>query len=461
MNDLEQAVNYGLLTLVPPLVVIVMALITKRTIEPLIIGGVLSFVVAKGIGFIPSYLNALYFTIADNASMLVTMGLFGSLVLLFEKSKGTLGFSRIVEKLANKPEKSLMTTFFLGIIVFMDDALNIMTLTSSMRGVCDRQKIPREMFAYVTASTGAPVCVLLPLSTWAIFFAGIFSEQEELQQYGSGMSIYIHSMPFIFYAITALIVVPLAIYGVIPKLGTMKKAYQRVEQGGHVYSEQSAKFNLNDEITAELDDDSSDGKIINFIVPMVILIAVAVITGEVLYGLIAAIIVAMVMYLATRLLTFGEFGDAFINGFGSMTPMLFIIVCALTMKAGLDEIGLPAYVINAVLPYMSPGLFPAIAFVVVAALAFVTGSNWGIPAITVPILVPLAAAIGTNELLVLGAILSGGTFGSHACFYSDCTALTSQACKMENLDHALSQLPYAAISAVMAIILFLVFGMVL
>ena len=167
---MEQAVDYGLLTLVPPLIVIAMALLTKRTIEPLIVGGVLSFVVAKGTGFIPSYLDALYFTIADNASMLVTMGLFGSLVMLFEKSKGTFGFSKIVERLANKPEKSLMTTFFLGIIVFMDDALNIMTLTSAMKGVCDRQKIPREMFAYVTASTGAPVCVLIPLSTWAIFF---------------------------------------------------------------------------------------------------------------------------------------------------------------------------------------------------------------------------------------------------------------------------------------------------
>lgn len=458
---MEQAVDYGLLTLVPPLVVIVMALLTKRTIEPLIIGGVLAFVVAEGVGFIPPYLEALYLTIADNASMLVTMGLFGSLVMLFEKSKGTFGFSRIVEKLANKPEKSLMTTFVLGIIVFMDDALNIMTLTSAMRGVCDRQKIPREMFAYVTASTGAPVCVLLPLSTWAIFFAGIFSDQKELQQYGDGMSIYIHAMPFIFYAITALVVVPLTIYGVIPKLGTMKKAYKRVAEGGDVYSEQSAKFNLTERIESQDELDAQDGKIMNFLVPMVVLIGIAVVTGQVLYGLIAAIVVALIMYLPARTLTFTQFGDAFINGFASMTPMLFIIVCALTMKTGLDEIGLPAYVINAVLPYMSAGLFPSIAFIVVAGLAFVTGSNWGIPAITVPILIPLAAAIGTNELLVLGAILSGGTFGSHACFYSDCTALTSQACKMENLDHALSQLPYAAISAGLAIILFTVFGFIL
>lgn len=100
---MEQVVDYGLLTLLPPLVVIVMALVTKRTIEPLIVGGVLSFIVAKGADFLLSYLDALYYAIADNASMLVTMGLFGSLVMFFEKSHGTFGFSRIVERLANKP----------------------------------------------------------------------------------------------------------------------------------------------------------------------------------------------------------------------------------------------------------------------------------------------------------------------------------------------------------------------
>lgn len=454
---MEQA-SFGLLTLLPPIAVITLALITKRTIEPLIIGGILSFIVANGIGFLPHYLDSLYFTISDNASMLVTMGLFGSLVMLFEKSRGTFGFAKIVGKWANKPEKSLFTTFILGVIVFMDDALNIMTLTSSMKSVSDKQKIPREMFAYVVASTGAPVCVLIPLSTWAIFFASVFSKQEELQQYGSGMSIYLHAMPYIFYAITALIVVPMAIFGVLPKLGTMKKAYQRVEQTGMVYSEVSRP--LNKELVGVHQDTEGeqDGQIMNFLIPMVIMIVVAVFTGDVLLGLIAAIVVSLVLYLPRKVISFQEFGDALINGFGSMTAMLFIIVCALTMKCGLDAIGLPTYVINAVLPYMSEGMFPAISFIVVAGLAFVTGSNWGIPAITVPILIPLAAALGANELIVLGAILSGGVFGSHACFYSDCTALTSQACKMDNLDHAISQLPYATISAVVAIILFIVFG---
>lgn len=452
-----EQVSFGLLTLLPPLAVITLALITKRTIEPLIIGGILSFIVANGMGFLPHYLDSLYFTISDNASMLVTMGLFGSLVMLFEKSRGTFGFAKIVGKWANKPEKSLFTTFILGIIVFMDDALNIMTLTSSMKSVSDEQKIPREMFAYVVASTGAPVCVLIPLSTWAIFFASVFSKQEELQQYGSGMSIYIQSMPYIFYGMTALIVVPLVIFGVLPKLGTMKKAYQRVGQTGMVYSESSKPLNK-ELVGIDQDEEEQNGQIMNFLIPMVIMIVVAIVTGDVLLGLIAAIVVALVLYLPRKVINFRDFGDAFINGFGSMTPMLFIIVCALTMKSGLDAIGLPTYVINAVLPYMSVGMFPAISFVVVAGLAFVTGSNWGIPAITVPILIPLATALGANELIVLGAILSGGVFGSHACFYSDCTALTSQACKMDNLDHALSQLPYAAISAVIAIILFIVFG---
>ncbi|MCE2603855.1 hypothetical protein LH384_32720, partial [Pseudomonas aeruginosa] len=110
----------------------------------------------------------------------------------------------------------------------------------------------------------------------AIFFAGIFSDQKELQQYGEGMSIYIHAMPFIFYAITALIVVPLAIYGIIPKLGTMKKAYQRVAEGGNVYSQQSEKFNLSEKVMSQEELDTQDGKVMNFLIPMIVLIAVAV-----------------------------------------------------------------------------------------------------------------------------------------------------------------------------------------
>ena len=141
-----------------------------------------------------------------------------------------------------------------------------------------------------------------------------------------------------------------------------------------------------------------------------------------------------------------------------MIQMLAIIVAALTLKTAMDQIGLPQYIIDGVLPFMTPVLFPAIAFIVVAGLAFITGSNWGIPALTVPILMPLALAGDANIILTASAIVSGGVFGSHACFYSDCTVLTSLATKIEVMEHNLTQLPYALISAFLAVVLFLIFG---
>lgn len=459
---MEPSANYGLLTLLPPLVVIIFALKSRKTFEALIIGAVLAYIIAYGTGFFGPFLDALQTVVADDIWMFITLGLFGSFVVLLQKSRGTFGFAKLVEKLCNTRKKSLIASWILGIIIFMDDYLNILTISAAMRDVTDRQKAPREMLAYVIDSTGAPVCVLIPISTWAVFYAGVVGDQAEMASYGSGMEIYLQSIPFIFYGWTAVIVVPLVILGIIPNMFGMKKAYERVEKTGRVYSEASDKYNVGrdtlNEIIEEKFEGKAQGNIWNFIIPMVMIVAVTIYTGDMLVGLIVAIVTAMIMYLPQKLMSFSEFSEHLATGFASMIPMLFILAGAFVIKAAMDNIGLPQYVINAVLPYMNANLFPAITFIVVAGLSFVTGSNWGIPALTVPILIPLALAGGANPIIVFGAIVSGGTFGSHACFYSDATVLTSQSCGIENLEHAFTQIPFALISAILALLLFLVCG---
>ena len=144
-----------------------------------------------------------------------------------------------------------------------------------------------------------------------------------------------------------------------------------------------------------------------------------------------------------------------------MIPTVAIIFFAFVMQEAMTDIGIATYVINAVTPFMSAALFPAITFIIVALLNFSTGSVWGIPAIVVPIILPLALSIGANPLVVMGAVVSGATLGSHACFYSDATVLTSSCCKMENMDHALSQLPYALIAAGVSVVGYLICGFLL
>ena len=144
-----------------------------------------------------------------------------------------------------------------------------------------------------------------------------------------------------------------------------------------------------------------------------------------------------------------------------MIPTVAIIFFAFVMQEAMSDIGIAGYVINSVRPFMNAALFPALTFLIVAALNFTTGSVWGIPAIVVPVILPLALSIGANPLVVMGAIVSGATLGSHACFYSDATVLTSSCCKMENMDHALSQLPYALCAAGIAVAGYLLCGILM
>lgn len=456
--------NFGILTLLPPLVIIVFALVTKRTFEALLLGAVIGFFMTDTWNVIGATLDGFMSTCAENIWMILVFGLLGGFTFLLQRSKGALGFGKFIRKFAKSEKSTLILGWILGIIVFMDDYLNILTISASLRETCDKYKSPREMLAYVIDSTGAPVCVLIPLSTWAVFYAGVVGEEAGMVSYGSGMDIYIQSLPFILYGWVAVIVVPLVILRIIPMFGPMKKAYERVATTGRVYSEQSDKYNKGitefDKLmeSEKMDDDGKKGNIWFFLVPLAVVIFLCIYTGDLLTGLAFGIIVMLIMYLPTKALSFSEFCEGFASGFASMVPMMFITMGALTVQVSMDGIGLADFVIDAVLPFMNASLFPAITFVVVAGLSFITGSNWGIPALTIPILIPLALAGGANPLVVFGAIVSGGTFGSHACFYSDATVLTSQCCGIENMEHALTQIPFAAVAAGLTTIGFLICG---
>lgn len=240
----------------------------------------------------------------------------------------------------------------------------------------------------------------------------------------------------------------------MPKLGAMKKAYKRTAETGMTYNEGSRKFNLNEDY-----DPDNAASVWDFVIPMLALIAGTLYFDvDLLVGVVIGTVVASAMYMIKRRLTFSEFSDAFIGGFGDMMLMFGIIVSALTLQKVLEHIGMSDFIIDSVAPYVSPAILPAVAFVLVALLSFVTGSCWGVPAVTIPIIVPLGAAVGADPLITVAAILSSATFGAHGCFYSDAAVLSSSASGIENMDHALTQLPYALICAGFAIIGYLIAG---
>jgi len=453
--------QYGIVTLLPIVIVLGVALKTKRTLEPLILGTLAAYIIMDGAGFLQNWTDAFFRVASDREHQWVFMvcALFGSLITLLGASYGTLGFSGILHRLCRGPVTTLLVTWIMGILIFVDDYLNIMTLSTSMKRQTDRLKIPRESLAYIIDSTGAPVCALLPFSTWAIFFSGLFYAETGIPElgYGSPIQTFYHVIPFVFYAIAAVIIVPLFVVGVIPPIGKMRLAFIRVRETGRVYSEESAALNL------ENDEEAPDirGNYWDFITPIATLIILAITIEELFTAILASILACFLLYIPRKKMSAAKFCDLAMMGFCNMIPTIAIIFFSFVMQEAMMDIGIADYVISRVKPFMEPEFFPCATFLLVALLNFSTGSVWGIPAITVPIILPLALSPGAQPLVVMGAVVSGAVLGSHACFYSDATVLTSSCCKMSNMDHALSQFPYALLAAGCAAAGYLVCGFIL
>lgn len=446
--------EYGALTLIPIVFIIVTAILTRKSFESLMAGSVIACMIMHGTGFFLPWVDMLLETLSDpeNQWVILVCGLFGSLIAMLRESRGTSGFIRIGEKLCRSERSALLGTFILGAVIFVDDYLNMLTVGTCMRPICDRRKVPREALAYLLDSTGTPICVLLPFSTWTAFYISLFMKEEAVQamHFSSGLAMYIRTIPYIFYAIISVIMVFLFAMGWMPRIGPMKKAYERVKKTGRTYSEESEKYNLED------DDTDTNGNIADFLLPIFVLIIVTILADDILAAVIVTLALCLVMYIPRKKMTFTQWSGLLITGFCEMMPTLAILAGAFTVARCCNAMHLPEYVISKVQPFVTPQTYPMIIFLVVSALTFATSSTWGISTIVIPIIIPLAAAVNADMILTMAAILSGSTFGSHACFYSDATVLASAASRVENMEHAFTQIPYAAIGAVITCVCLLI-----
>ena len=441
--------SYGLIAVIIVIGIVIGAIATKKC-EPFLIGGsIIGAIFLYKQDFITEWVNTLEGVMSDEAYLILVCGLFGSIIALLTASKGHFGFAKIVSKICNSERKTLFTTFILGVIIFIDDYLNVLSIGTAMKKVYDKVKVPREALAYLLDSTGSPVCVMFPFSSWAAYFGAIFFAQESVQALGAKtwMGAYIKAIPFCIYPIVALLIVILFSAGVFPKLGGMKKAYERVATTGKVYSDASKKYNMDD------GEGEQDGNIFNFLVPMLVLVVVACVTGN--------LVVAQIICLAVKLMTFTEYWDNFVKGFADMLPIIILLIAALTFQTIANQMQMTEFFIDITQPILSAKIFPMLAFIITGILAFMIANAWGVCTLVAPVLLPLGASVGANAILIMAAILSGCAFGNHACFYCDTTVLASQGSGIDNFDHAVSQLPYVLIGAGISIIGFLVLGFVM
>lgn len=484
----------GFPVLIPTLVVLVLAVLSKRTIEPLVGGTVVGLAMLAPSELLTNLTDVILTVMQDETIGWVIMvcGLMGGLIAVLARIGGAAAFGRLASRRVRTRASALLATWLLGLAVFIDDYLNALAISSSMKRLTDRFRVSREMLAYVVDSTAAPICVLVPLSTWTVFFAAVL-EDSAAAETGQGLSVYIGAIPYMFYAWAAVVIVPLVIVGAIPIFGPMKKAERKaglVEGAGElVAGAAGSTVQRTDGIartgtdgTASPGIDGADspvadgtgssgnhgiasrstelrGAVLNFLVPILALVGFTWYLGaDILKGVTVALALTLALVAVQRLLGVTELFDTILEGFKSMLLPLGTVVAGFMLKEVNDQLGLAPYVIGVVQPLMTAEFLPLVTFLTIALIAFASGSFWGIIVVAMPIVIPLAEAVNADLSLVIGALISASAFGSHTCFYGDSTVLSAHGSGCGAIGHALTQLPYALLAAGAASVAFVIAG---
>ena len=442
----------GALVLLPTLVVFVLAILTHRPIESLITGSVVGLSMIHGLGFIAGFAETSIrvMTDPDVAWVILVCGFMGSLIAILIRTGSTASFTATMSAYVKSRTSALMATWGLGILMFVDDYLNSLAVGSAMRNLTDKYRISREKLAYVVDSTAAPISVIIPFSTWGVFFAGLIVANDIAPE-GEGLNTYISSIPYMFYAWVAVLMVPFVASGVIPELGPMKKAEERAATTGVTVPPEAEHIEAaNQSIQARPD---IQPRMSMFVVPMLLLVAATLyFDKDFLVGIYITLGATTIFILVSRMMDMNDTFNTIIDGFKMMVEPLGVLVAAFILKDVNDVLGLAPYIVTTIEPFLTAESLPAVIFVSMALVSFMTGSNWGVFVIILPIVTALSNNLGADMTLVIGATLSASTFGSHACFYSDATVLTAQASGCTPFQHAITQIPYALIAAAISVV---------
>ena len=457
--------------LLPPVIAIALALITKEVYSSLFIGilaGALLNSNCNPWGMVTFTTDTLIGAVSDswNVGILVFLVLLGMIVILVNKAGGSAAYGRWASEHIHTKGGAQVATLGLGAVIFIDDYFNCLTVGSVMRPVTDKFKISREKLAYIIDSTAAPVCIIAPISSWAAAVSSVAPE-------GQGLSLFIRSIPYNLYALLTLgTVLYLSLTGL--DYGKMLKAEAAAAQK---------------EIAKTEEVSASRGKVLDLVVPIVILIVCCITTmiytggffdaesgnylnvvgafgdsdasvGLVL-GAFITIVATMILYIPRKVLSFKDFADAIPEGFKSMVGSILILCFAWTLSGVTNALGAKIFVAEFV-RNAAGGLanfLPAIVFVIGVGLAFSTGTSWG----TFGVLLPIVCAVfpeGEMMVICVSACLAGAVCGDHCSPISDTTIMASAGAECEHIEHVSTQLPYALTVAAVSFVGYILAGFV-
>ena len=460
-------------SVIPPIITIILALATKEVYISLIIGilsGALLFAEFKMLSAIDTMFTIMADKIGSNINILIFLVMLGILVVLITKSGASKAYGEWAAQAIKSRRSSLLVTTLLGAFIFVDDYFNCLTVGTVMRPVTDKFRVTRVKLAYIIDATAAPICIIAPVSSWAAAVGSSLPEGSDID----GFALFLQTIPFNFYALMTLVFV-LFIIATDRDFFTM-----------HQYELQ---YNSDCVAAAEEYTDSelqsgSKGRIIDLILPLLVLIVCCILgmlyTGGMLDGVsvsesfancnsskslvlgsFVALIFTCLLYFPRQVVSFTDFCDSFNQGFKAMTPAIFILCLAWTLSGicGEKYMNIGGYIGQLVQANAMLNMFmPAIFFLVATGLAFATGTSWG----TFGILIPIAIAVLSldNSLLVVSvaAVLSGAVAGDHMSPISDTTILSSAGAQCNHIDHVRTQIPYALVVAACSLVAYLTAG---
>ncbi len=467
--------------LVPAIVAIVLALCTKEVYSSLFIGivvGAVFFVIdpASGASGFSGFLNHLFSdglvaNIADsyNIGILIFMVILGTMVALMNRAGGSAAFGNWAKTHIKTKAGAQVATILLGILIFIDDYFNCLTVGSVMKPVTDKHGVSKEKLAYLIDATAAPVCIIAPISSWAAAVAGFVTEGE------NGIALFCKAIPFNFYALLT-IVMMFAMVFMKFEYGTMSK-YEKA-------------LSIMNDSADELAQEETKGKVIDLILPVAVLIVFCVLgmiysggffDGEsesylnfidafsnsdasvgLVIGSTGALIIAIIYFMCRKVLSFKDAMACLPDGFKAMVPAILILCLAWTLKGMTDSLEAKQFVAG-VVEGSAAGLkmfLPAIIFVIACFLAFATGTSWGTFGILIPICIA-AFPEGAIRIVSISACMAGAVCGDHCSPISDTTIMASAGAQCDHVNHVSTQLPYAITVAAVSFVTYIIAGITL
>ena len=453
--------NFGFWSVIPIVVILILALWTRNTFVSIFAGVITAFMmIAHGnpIKAYNGFMEALYGVLTDSNTAWVIMicALFGSVIWIITKSGGVLGFAKMAERFLRTRRATLLGTWILGIIVFVDDYLNCLAVGAAVRKTADKYRISRELIAFIVNATGVTVCAIVPFSSWTAFMGGLMQKTGMVGDLTVTQA-YIRTIPFVFYGWLAVIVVPLICCGIIPLFGPMKSAENRTITTGEVRSADS-KAAIADIPDEELKFKDKKVTAWNFIIPILVIATITIKFDDLLVGVFAGLLCCFILYLPQRLMTFNEYFNGILAGITDMCSMLVIIIISYTLISANQQLGLVDYVVGMALNNVMPELLPVTIFVVIGLLSFASGTFWGLAAIAFPIIAPLAAALDISPFIAGGALISAVCFGGQICLYSDTVILASASTQITNAEYLRTSGPLVAIPFILSAVGYVIIG---